>query len=389
MATTVRKGLMGKEDLYLGSSLIFNRTTSVGGNQTLHRMGATYLPTQNAKGYFSASNVERGLRETWEGRLAVSASLTTRGNQLSASLMTRGNQLSASINNLPVFPYRRPPFYAASISYAATLGVSQSVPSGQYSDVWINGSRYRNSVTSYCTLNRTARVTATGYIWGGIDRGPAATGKAYYLYAVPLSSPTATRGWRLIASDWSPTYGPKAAATYANWSYLGAVMMTYSPGAPTVPFLKNFSRTQDSVRLPLVGLPATEGNLSYTTAASCWQKMSFNHAPTASVLTALDLRLFRHRTGGAATVNGWVTFAWVNTHRSSHASSNYEQWQTLGKFDITADNETKHMIPIFGNSATLCFHKLDAGSFPGGHIPTGLTYNLFVEGWTEAVEKFK
>jgi len=65
MATTIKKSLIGKEDIFtsVAASRTFSRDTSSGGSTTLNAYAATHIPIFNATGYFQANNVERGLND--------------------------------------------------------------------------------------------------------------------------------------------------------------------------------------------------------------------------------------------------------------------------------------------------------------------------------------
>lgn len=81
MTTTIRKGLIGKNDLkfYTAASPTFSRTTSTGGSTIVTAVAATHIPIvqSGATTYYSASNVQRATSEIISRYFAMGHSIAT------------------------------------------------------------------------------------------------------------------------------------------------------------------------------------------------------------------------------------------------------------------------------------------------------------------------
>lgn len=83
MTTTVRKGLIGKEDVkfYTAASPTFTRVTSYGSATPMTAVSATHIPLVQSAGsrYFSQNTVQRAANETLSRYIAVEHSMATYG----------------------------------------------------------------------------------------------------------------------------------------------------------------------------------------------------------------------------------------------------------------------------------------------------------------------
>lgn len=136
-----------------------------------------------------------------------------------------GSAVASGIANPISLMYRmRKPelsYTSYSVSGTATNVVSCPADTNAPAEVYIDGQIYKNTGTTLCDLSRTKTPAAATI--GGLDRGPATATRAFYIYAVPTQSPSATRQFDLVASTGDPASGLTASATFPQWSFLGVV----------------------------------------------------------------------------------------------------------------------------------------------------------------------
>lgn len=366
MATVIKKGLIGKNDIkfYSAASPTFYRTTSSGGATSVTAVGATHLPitTAAASFQFSVNNVNRAVNELGARSRAASIRFISTAASFKSSSASHKSS-AATLNNMSApyfYRYNKPELSYA--LYGATYVVSCPGSTTVPAEVYINGARYINKGTVLCDLSRTKTPAAATI--GGLDRGPATATRPYYIYGVPAVSPTATRQWDLMASAGDPGTGPTAAATFPQWTWLSAVNMNSPVG------IFRFSQNGDVVSNHSQSGMINRTNLTY---GATWKDVPYSNIPVGSSSVDVDFYLEQ-----SSRVTNALGFVYVLAHPKPAAATDKHALKIAGIHQTASptaamrqSNHVRTWFPVT-SSRWICYRVLEPTSGTA-------TFNLYCD----------